>query len=657
MTTALQLGLFGPRSAFPTRGKAHNPPYHDPFLAANADRLQAAGQGRLKFDEDSWDYAAVGAVGLDIEVYINFLVICFKRFLDGKQIAFELSSRSKLDKPSILSILNNNTTVSFNGLAYDLLIIYLGLADTSAINLKAVSDKLIFGNINRWNAEKELGVRVPRLNHIDLMETNPAVRQGLKIIHGRLHGRFMVDLPYPPETTLTYEQMNVTTLYCFNDIDATQGMYNALREPLKLRATLGRRYGTDFRSKSDSQIGEAIVKRSVETSIGRRIGAAEIVSETYFDYAPPFFIRFSNPGLRYILNRLSTAQFYINGAGRVSPPDWLKNFQVKIGDMTYTLGIGGLHSTEAHRALRSDERNFLIDIDVASQYPNIIMKLGLYPKAMGPAFLTIYQELIKERLAAKAAKDQVHADGGRIALNGVFGKLGSSYSTLYSPRLLIAVTLSGQLAILMIIERAEAAGIPVVSANTDGVVFYCPRDKAIELDNLITAWEQETGFEIERTLYKALYNSSVNTYIAVREDGKIKRKGYIADPWSEGNLRGQMMKNPQMTICSEAIVQYLKEGTPFDQTIKTSTDPRQFVTVIKVTNGAIWRKHYLGRAIRYYWSIYGEPILTEGRKVPKTEGARPLLELTNELPLDLDLLRYHEETVKMAVDLGITFTA
>lgn len=643
----LQYSLFTPPST--VAAKVEDIPYVDPFLAAHGEVLRGAGNERLTFDEGTWDHDARGAVGVDVEVYTNFVVICFKRFKDGRKVAFELSRRTpELDKSFITSILNNNTIISFNGIPYDIPIIYLALSGLDTVSLKRISDNLINGS-KSWEF-----IRVPRINHIDLMETNPAVKQGLKMIHGRLHGRFIVDLPYAPSSILTYEQMNITTLYCFNDIDATEGLYKALREPLELRVTLGRRYKDDYRSKSDSQVGEAIVKSSVEVALGRRIMPEEI-TETNFDYTPPSFVKFIDPKLADILSRLSEAKFWINGFGKVTPPDWLKNLQITINRMTYTMGIGGLHSTEAHRALKSDDNNFLLDVDVASQYPNIIMKLGLYPKAMGDKFLTIYGLLIKERLAAKAIGDKVRADGGRIALNGVFGKLGSSHSTLYSPRLLIAVTLSGQLAILMLIDRAEAAGIRVVSANTDGVVFYCPRVKKDELYGIIRDWESETGFSVEHTPYSALYNSSVNVYVAVKEDGKVKRKGYIADPWSDGDIRGQIMKNPQMTICSEAIVNYIIQGKPFSETISKSKDIRQFITLIKVTKGGTWRGHYLGRAVRYYWSTNGQSIFTDGnRRVPKTEGARPLPELIcGVMPADLDIERYVLETERLASDLGI----
>jgi hypothetical protein len=220
---------------------------------------------------------------------------------------------------------------------------------------------------------------------------------------------------------------------------------------------------------------------------------------------------------------------------------------------------------------------------------------------------------------------------------------------------MIAVTLTGQLAVLMLIDRAEDAGIPIVSANTDGVVFHCPRSKEAELDAILSGWEADTGFTIERTPYRALYSSSVNSYVAVKPDGKTKRKGPLADPWSEGDLRGQMSKNPQMTICSEAVVRYLVDGVPLEETIHRATDPRMFVTVIRVATGGKWRGHRLGRIVRYYWSTDGESIsYSDGvRKVAKTDGARPLPEMTAAMPPDVDRARYVAEAAKIAADLGI----
>lgn len=647
----LQLSLFAPKyeKVEPTI-KAPPKPLSSPFLALYEQVLKETGTKRLVFDEASWDWARSSAVMVDVEVYSNFVVVCAYRPADGKKIAFEQSYRSQIDREKLRELLNSNTIITFNGNSYDLLIISLLLEGADLARIKEVSDAIVL----RDAKASDLGIRVIRCNHIDLQEPNPSVRQGLKMIYLRLHWRFCVDLPYDPGKALSPYEMNVVTLYCFNDAEATAELYKALREPLELRAMLGKRYKHDFRSKSDSQIGEIIVRKSVERLLGRPVRKPEAVDQM-FNYDVPDFLRFKSPRLSRLLEDLRSATFSLNMVGKPSAPECLKNLQIELGKMKYSVGIGGLHSTESHRALVSDENNFIVDVDVASQYPSIIMKLGLYPPALGPAFLQIYGELIKDRLEAKAIGDKVRADGGRIALNGVYGKLGSPYSVLYAPRLVIAVTLTGQLAVLMLIEQAEAAGLPVVSANTDGIVFYCPKSRQGDLSQLLERWETATGFKTERTPYKAIYNSSVNTYIAIKEDGKVKRKGVVANPWADDDKRGMMSKNPAMTICSDAIVAYLTTGTPIEQTIRSCTDPRAFITVVKVATGGTWRGFYLGRAVRYYWSMDGDPIMYKDgvRKVSKTDGSRPLLELTDALPDDIDYTRYCEETVKLAEDLGV----
>src|SRR5205814_10349873 len=87
-------------------------------------------------------------------------------------------------------------------------------------------------------------------------------------------------------------------------------------------------------------------------------------------------------------------------------------------------------------------------------------------------------ELLKESgadvvvLKAEQARMKATEAGLKIALNAaLFGKTGSPWSVLYAPHLMITTTLTGQFALLMLIQRAEAMGICVVSANTDGVVM------------------------------------------------------------------------------------------------------------------------------------------------------------------------------------------
>jgi hypothetical protein len=607
----------------------------------------------------------------DIETYWNYFLIAFKRLNDGKIKTFELTEDSDpLPVADIKRILDNNRIITYNGNNYDIPMIYLALEGVDNAALKRASDKIIKGNVRWWQVEDTLGIRIPKIDHIDLIEPQPSPFASLKTLNGRLHGRTMQDLPYDPDKHLTVEEMANLKAYCGNDLEATELLFNAIREPLELRSALGNQYGQDFRSKSDAQIGERIVKSRAEELAGRRLQRVETPPGTTFKYEVPDFIKFDSQVMKDVLERVRETEFKVGKSGKVDLPKWLTERKIKIGESAYQMGIGGLHSTEARRGLRSTDERVLIDADVASQYPSIILKLGLYPKSLGKHFLEVYGQIRQERLQAKREGDKIADKGLKIALNGVYGKLGSSFSIVYAPHLLIATTLTGQLSLLMLIEKAEAAGISVVSGNTDGVVFNCPRELAGEADGdrrtdsvlaqVCEQWERDTGFNLEFAEYEALYNEHVNSYFAFKPDGEVKQKGARANPWGEGgSMREMLMKNPQFTILTEAVIARMRDGIPVEETIRGCEDVRKFVRVINATGGATWRGEYLGKVVRYIWSTDGDPIIkvkpnAKGTrpKVPDTDGGRPMMTLEDQVPADIDYSAYIERAKRILIDFG-----
>ena len=606
----------------------------------------------------------------DIEVYRNYFLVAFMDVATGEIRTFEMFQEhpggpveSDFDPDRLMTILRSCRIVTFNGQAFDIPLIFLALNGTPLGMLKDAANRIINEGLKWWDAGRELGVFIPNwLDHIDLIEPNPAVMQGLKVLNGRLHGPRMQDLPYPHDKWLTREEAANVRDYCGNDLDATGNqLFKALEEPLAMREEIGARYGLgDVRSKSDAQVGEAIIKKRVEQITGQVPRREAVAHGTTFQYQVPDFIRFESPTMRAVLDDVRATTFRVKADGRVDMPKALDGRYIELGASTYKMGIGGLHSTEANRAIHADDEHVLIDADVASQYPSIILKLGLYPKSLGPAFQEAYRQIYDERLAAKKAGDKVRDKGLKIALNGCYGKLGSKWSVLHAPHLLIAVTLTGQLSLLMLVERAEAAGIPVVSGNTDGLVFRCPKGRRAMLDEICRDWQDETGFVLEYAEYRAIYNLSVNTYYAIKADGSTKRKGTVSNPWAEGDLRGQMMKNPNMTICSDAALAWITDRIDPAETIRACRDIRSFVTVVNVKGGGKWRDEPIGKVVRYVWAKGGEPIYyvtpheTTGnfKKVSRTDGCRPLMNLPEELPADIDHERYIAEAWDILRSVG-----
>lgn len=665
----------------------------------------------------------------DIETYRNFFYLAF-RTLDGRTVSYELSERTlnpaarecamsrlierttgrKLARPNAIpfdadrvrKVLMKYTIVGFNSKNYDIFILLLALAGKNNRQLKEASDQIIKGRMKGWQSERYFDLVIPSyIDHIDLFDVNPSVSSdksgnstnvgasgsaSLKTLAGRLHAKRMQDLPVEPDAWLTFDQMETLADYCLNsDTVATQLLYEHLKEPLRLREVMGERFEQDFRSLSDAQMGERMIKTGVERLTGNKVQKGEFKGAFKFRYQVPDFIKFETPLLQELLETIRTTDLQVTDKGTVLFPEKFREIDLTIGGSTYNLGIGGLHSTESQRAAYSDHEYVLLDWDVGSQYPSIIMKLGIYPQAVGPEFLIVYGGIRIERLDAKKAGRKDEAEGLKVGLNGPYGKLGSVYSILFAPPLMIATTLTGQLTLLMLIEQAEKRGISVISANTDGVVFKCPRhlfNGWVQKDgkdtdrpapgpvaDIIEWWENQTSFILEGAEYRAIYNANVNRYFAIKSNGRAKRKGDVANHWHPDSpdyspSREQMKKNPVMTVVGDAVLEFLTKGTPIEDFIRGYTDVRGFVTVVNTAGGSTWRDRYLGKVVRYYWSTDGDPIIklkghhTTGTrpKVPKTDGCAPLMTLPDDyaVPEDVDYDHYISEAKQLLIDIGHT---
>lgn len=630
---------------------------------------------------------------LDVETYRNYFLLKVRRLSDGKTANLEQYEGVKFDVARARQILNFHETISFNGRNYDLCMVFLAMKGLSCEQLKEWSDRIILGNMRPWEVEREANFRIPySLRHIDLIEVAPG-QASLKIYGGRLHSRKMQDLPIEPDATILAHERPLLSNYCGNDLDTTGDLLAKLTEQLELRRMLGKRYGIDLMSKSDAQIAEAVIKQRLIELTGNVPEKPPFRPGTKFKYVPPKSLKFMSKRLQDMLTMVANTEFRVGKSGSVEMPASLDDYAVEIGNGVYRMGIGGLHSSEESTTHYADDDTLIIDRDVASYYPRIILNNRFYPEHLGEDFLTVFDTIVEERLEAKKKGDKVTAESLKITINGTFGKLGSRWSIFYSPNLLIHVTLSGQLFLLMLIERIVKAGIPVISANTDGIVIKCPKSRYDDLNAIVAEWEKVTGFETEENRYKLLASRDVNNYIAVyatpikNKDGTYtyhKGKGAFANPG--------LQKNPANEVCVDAVVKYLVHKTPVEGSVRTCNDIRKFVTIRQVRGGGVYAGEviqkpdpegngdyrgrgplelrwepkmvfdridggtYLGKAVRFYYSTESEgPIRykSNGNTVPKSEGCKPMMELTDNIPTDLDYDWYIREANDILGDMGL----
>ena len=585
---------------------------------------------------------------LDIECYTNYFLIAIKSMSNGKVVTFERSSWSDFDSEQLNSVLRKYTIITFNGNRYDLLLLKGAIAGFDAAKLKTISDDIIVNNARAWDTESKYSLpQCKYIDHIDLIDVAPG-KASLKIYGGRLHSKRMQDLPIEPNAIIKPDERIALTNYCINDLDTTIDLFNKLSSQIDLREKMGIELGMDLRSKSDAQIAESVIKKQIEAIKGTKIYRPDLPDGYSFNYVPPKFIKFKHPELVNALEVFKSEAFTLNEKGDAAEPEKVGKLKVKINQTVYQLGIGGIHSCEKTVNYIAGTDHILVDRDVTSYYPNIILNQRLYPKHIGTEFLTAYKSIVEKRIHAKKTGDKVTDASLKIVINSSFGKFGNRWSALYSPDLLIQTTVTGQLALLMLIEALEASGIQVVSANTDGIVIYCHKRNQAALFSIIAAWEATTGFNTEETAYTALYSRDINNYVAFKPSGSYKAKGAYAD--------AELSKTPTAQVCVQAVVDHLQLDIPIETTIRSCPDTRMFVSVRSVTGGAVKGDTYLGKAVRWYYAV-GETgsiqYKKNGNKVAMTDGARPLMLLPDMPPKDIDYQWYIAKAYAILGDLGV----
>lgn len=607
-------------------------------------------------DEELCQCSVGDSMVFDVECYPNFFLIAFGH-LKSRKVYPLFSTDSKALNVDVLHwIARRFHLIGYYSENYDVPMLSAALHGWTCRQLYGMSKRMVEDGIRPWKLKETFGIEPVRwLNHVDLEPVVP-LRGSLKMRGAQLHFESIQELPYSPHTELTNEQMRDVGFYNVNDLAVTAVLFKELESEYKLRCQMSAEYDVDLRSKSDAQIAEAVIGKQLEKLTGNRPSKPGKSFNARYKFKRQSWMSYSD---RYghILKKLEAEEFKIKDNGHIDCPDWLESAVIKLDCGGFRMGLGGLHSSEEKQVRLASDGRRLIDVDVTSFYPYIILNQGLYPKHLGESFLKVFKQIVERRVAAKQAGDKSTANSLKIVINGTFGKLADCYSIFYDPELMLQVTLSGQLALLKLIEAFRHGGIGVVSANTDGVVTNIFEGRYDTFEKVCKRWESETGFNLEFTEYEALYSRDVNNYIAHKKGGGVKLKGAYSNPWA-GRGDDRFRKNPDCIVCIEAVERFLTDRVPIRQTIEACNDICKFVVVRRVEGGGTKDGHPVGKTVRWYYSLSTEtPILTPtGGKVARSDGAMPALRLDQAMLSDVNGEAYVQIAETMLRDVGFYYT-
>lgn len=562
----------------------------------------------------------------DIEVFPNVFHCTVKNTETGELHKFEISCRrNQLDElveffhtvntkytfgdlyTTDIKLDTNILFCGYNNLHYDNAIInyiidcynimkYKGYRDIcrSVFNLSKVITTSSEDDNSAWRKWKYM-ICFDSFDILTMLYSNK-LRVGLKEIQVTMQYKNVQEFVADWQADLPENQIDSMIDYNINDVNSTEELLNRCKKDIDLRIAIEDEYGVRVLSKDGVNIGMKILTQKYLEKTGQTWwdikDLRSPMSVIPLNNVILPFIKYDSPILTRVLNDMKSQ---IVSPGR-------KGYENKFvfEGLQYSVGVGGIHSVNKPEIIIPKEDEMLIDIDVASLYPSMLIEYEFYPKHLGPEFLEVYKQIKDERIEAKHNGNKVKNETLKLALNGLSGNLQNEHNFCYSPFAVMQIRINGQLLLLMLAEKLTQLGCRIVQANTDGLFVLLKKDVYSKVNNVCREWEQLTRLTLEEERFKAMYQYAINDYFAITEDDKVKEKGMFITTVKLG-------KGLTPKIIPKAVINFFKNGVSVEETIKGCQDIRDFLMSEKT--GKQWHVEYNNkeqqRTNRFYASTNG----------------------------------------------------
>lgn len=281
-----------------------------------------------------------------------------------------------------------------------------------------------------------------------------------------------------------------------------------------------------------------------------------------------------------------------------------KSKEVNLFDNKIVFGIGGIHSVYSENIItKTDEISSLLNIDVTSYYPNLMMNFDYLSRNIShpEKYREIYDMRVnlkhqmkeEEKLNGKSEKWKTlknQQEGLKLILNTTYGATKNKYNALYDEYQASSLCYLGQLLLAALANKLyNNVGVIVIQTNTDGILIKVTNDKIEDVKKIVSEWESLTGFTMEYDYVKMFFQRDVNNYIEVTDNPKKPYK--LKGKWT--NQAEETIANLNAPITHEALLYYYTQQVPIEDTINNCNDIKKFCFTAKAGRTYTKTYHYI----------------------------------------------------------------
>lgn len=582
----------------------------------------------------------------DIETMSDFFSVTFLDYDSDEVIQFEISRRKNQLKEIKEFLSSAKYLIGFNSIYFDNIVLQCMIEN----NIDDVSEiyalsQLVINQEHRYEEFKPYKKYSywKSIQSIDLFAywsrmLRLSKKMSLKYFAVNLDEEVLEMPIHHTATNLSDEQMDLILQYNINDCFVTKKLAKKLKEEINLRINIRNDYKLECLSWDAPRIASEILLDSY----------CKIAKKDKFEmrnnrYNKPHDFRIGDYIPKINFETKFFQEFYkfvANSHNEINQEFLFKNpngINIKI-----SFGKGGLHTQQKNEKYVAKNGIFLADFDASSLYPNLISGYGFVNPQLSEV-LDVYRSIIVDRMEAKRAKNKTKDTTLKLCLNSISGLLDNQYSWIYSPEYALALRVTGQLFLLRTLELCSLNGLSVFSMNTDGIsLFYTKETESIMIE-VMKQIESEFPFKMERTEYKFIYYSSVNDYIALTDNGKVKQKGsFLSDKQIDGSN--------EFLIISIALKEYFVNRIPVEKTIKQHENIYDFVSAKKIAKN--YKVFYRGNQVQQLNRFFVSDRKNGAYLYKQKEGKTTMENVLKETPVYI----LNEKTNKKAQEFPIDFS-
>ena len=394
----------------------------------------------------------------------------------------------------------------------------------------------------------------------DLLQLNTSLKQ-LEAMQG--HNVYESEVDFRLDRKLTPEELAETIKYCRNDVEETINLFTQLKGDFDVQLELIREFNLplSYMGKTQSQL------------------VAEIMQAQRVDCKDEFNLNFP-PYLKRIKKYKHIVDWYRGFKTTKEFTDeekkelYSKKLSVVVAGVKHDFGWGGLHGARAKYC----GSGWYLHIDVSQYYPSLTVGHNYFSRATSEEGKKRYDMMRRESIRLKKFPElKTKRAGYKLCNNKAYGCMKDKFNPLYDPLMANNICVTGQLALLLLIEMLEPH-CKLIQSNTDGLIVKLHKLDDYELiDDICWKWEQLTGVTLAfDPIITRIYQKDVNNYLFINEDGDIEAKGAYVKSLSP--------LDNDLPIVNKAVREFMINGTPVEETINNCDELIQFQKIVKLSS-------------------------------------------------------------------------